>query len=124
MFKITEILKDLLVQEATTAKSSGQYSEPLGYVSKRAWDSNAEFDQIGMEREPGEVVGVEIKTELPLEVDITNTSEVEDTEVIDMDANSASNEFVGDEEAESPLSDEDEDDDMMKILNLLNQSEE
>ena len=81
MFKITEILKDLMIKEATTAKSSGQYSEPLGYVSKRAWDPNAEFDQIGMEREPGEIVGVEIKAELPAEVDITATPEIEDEDI-------------------------------------------
>tara|TARA_R110002167_G_scaffold272214_1_gene478765 strand:+ start:582 stop:911 length:330 start_codon:yes stop_codon:yes gene_type:complete len=109
MFKITEILKDLMIQEATTAKSSGQYSEPLGYISKRAWDSEAEFDQMGMEREPGEVVGVEIKTELPLEVDITKTSEVEEP--------------CG-ECGEVDCTCETEDDDITKILTLLNQSKE
>ena len=81
MFKITEILKDLMIKEATTASSSGQYSEPLSYISKRAWNADAEFDQMGMEREPGEVVGVEIHTELPVEVDITDTPEIEDIDV-------------------------------------------
>tara|TARA_R100001594_G_scaffold33980_1_gene62766 strand:+ start:175 stop:501 length:327 start_codon:yes stop_codon:yes gene_type:complete len=108
MFKITEILKDLMIKEATTASSSGQYSEPLSYISKRAWNADAEFDQMGMEREPGEVVGVEIHTELPVEVDITDTPEIEDIDVVDMQ--------VDDEE--------DLDDDMTKILKLLNQSEE
>ena len=108
MFKITEILKDLMIKEATTASSSGQYSEPLSYISKRAWNADAEFDQMGMEREPGEVVGVEIHTELPVEVDITDTPEIEDIDVVDMQ--------VDDEE--------DLDDDMTKILKLLNQLEE
>ena len=108
MFKITEILKELMIKEATTASSSGQYSEPLSYISKRAWNADAEFDQMGMEREPGEVVGVEIHTELPVEVDITDTPEIEDIDVVDMQ--------VDDEE--------DLDDGMTKILKLLNQSEE
>ena len=113
MFKITEILKDLMIKEATTASSSGQYSEPLSYISKRAWDANAEFDQIGMEREPGEVVGVEIHTELPAEVDITAAPEIEDEEidVVDMQ--------VDDDSDDS----EDSDDDISKILRLINQSE-
>ena len=108
MFKITEILKDLMIQEATTASSSGQHLEPLSYVSKRAWDANAEFDQIGMEREPGEVVGVEIHTELPPEVDITATPEIEDEDIDIVDTEV----------------DDDSDDDISKILKLLNQSEE
>ena len=111
MFKITEILKDLMIQEATTASSSGQHLEPLSYVSKRAWDANAEFDQIGMEREPGEVVGVEIHTELPPEVDITATPEIEDEDIDIVDVQ------VDDDS-------EDSDDDISKILKLINQSEE
>lgn len=111
-----------MIKEATTASSSGQHNHPLSYISKRAWNADAEFDQLGMEREPGELVGVEVHTELPPEVDITKKPEMD----IQVDYEEEPTHVMPDGtimDGEEHEEDE-EDDDITRILKLLNQSEE